>query len=116
MTAIDENTSDGFHTFKELYQHRQALTMALFRALLNDSGAGLAWRSLLHHDGEVPFGGGWFIVGVELKGYGTITYHYEDKYWSDFNIPGVLTLERAPEWDGADADEVVMRLAKWSLR
>jgi len=26
---IDENTSDGYHTFKELYEHRMALTSTL---------------------------------------------------------------------------------------
>ena len=29
--AIDENTSDGYHTFKELYEFRKAYNVALFK-------------------------------------------------------------------------------------
>lgn len=116
MTKINSSsTSDGFHTFDELYAHRQALTMALFRALDGRRSGVSPWRSRLHHDGEVPFGGGWFIVGVDLPGYGQITYHYPEDRWHDFDIPGVLTFDQAPRWDGADANEVVMRLAGWAL-
>ena len=39
VSDVNGSTSDGFHTFDELYAHRMTLTMALFRAL---NGSGLA--------------------------------------------------------------------------
>lgn len=56
----------------------------------------LAWKSHKHSDGEAPFGGGWFIVGVDTPK-GPYTYHYEDKDWDLFHCKEVAT---APEWDG----------------
>ena len=52
--------SDGFHTFNSLYHQR----LILFAALVNTFPT-LAWKSHKHSDGEAPFGGGWFIVGVD---------------------------------------------------
>ena len=113
MTEINGQTSDGFHTFDELYAHRLALTLALFRA----AGWLYPWRSRLHHDGEAPFGGGWFVVGVTLPGTGQITYHYPDKAWSLFdNILGVRTLDRAEWYDGHTSADVVERLTEWATR
>lgn len=83
--------SDGFHTFNSLYHQR----LILFATLIN-TFPHLAWKSHKHHDGEVPFGGGWFIVGIKTPK-GQYTYHYEDKDWDLFHCPEVDT---APEWDG----------------
>lgn len=61
----------------------------------------LAWKSHKHFNGEVPFGGGWFIVGIETPK-GQYTYHYEEKDWDLFRCKEVPT---APQWDGhTDAD------------
>ena len=83
--------SDGFHTFNSLYHQR----LILFAALVNTFPT-LAWKSHKHSDGEAPFGGGWFIVGVDTPK-GPYTYHYEDKDWDLFHCKEVAT---APEWDG----------------
>ena len=83
--------SDGFHTFNSLYHQR----LILFAALVNTFPT-LAWKSHKHSDGEAPFGGGWFIVGVDTPK-GPYTYHYEDKDWGLFHCKEVDT---APEWDG----------------
>ena len=83
--------SDGFHTFNSLYHQR----LILFAALVNTFPS-LAWKSRKHSDGEVPFGGGWFIVGVDTPK-GPYTYHYEDKDWDLFHC---REIETAPEWDG----------------
>ena len=83
--------SDGFHTFNSLYHQR----LILFAALVNTFPS-LAWKSRKHSDGEVPFGGGWFIVGVDTPK-GPYTYHYEDKDWDLFRC---REIETAPEWDG----------------
>ena len=92
--------SDGFHTFNSLYHQR----LILFATLVN-AFPHLAWKSRKHSDGEVPFGGGWFIVGINTPA-GQYTYHYEDKDWDIFHCPEV---ETAPEWDG-HTDKDVERL------
>lgn len=88
--------SDGYHTFNSLYRQR----LILFAALVNTFPT-LAWKSRKHFDGEVPFGWGWFIVGIETPK-GQYTYHYEEKDWDLFHCKEVPT---APQWDGhTDAD------------
>jgi hypothetical protein len=102
--AAPEDTSDGFHTFAELYDHRRALTAVLAALAAPKS----SWRSKQHHpDGDPMFEGGWFIVGIELDT-GTISYHYELKYWDDF--AAVPVLEHAPLWDGHTPADVIDRL------
>lgn len=98
--APTEDTSDGYHTFGELYAHRRALTVALARVYPS-------WRSREHHEGGDPMFPGYFIVGVDLPS-GMITYHYKIKYWDEFE--GLTVLDHAPEWDGASADECLVRL------
>ena len=104
--AIDGNTSDGYHTFNELYEFRKAYNAALF----NEWSAGgkcsvhKSWR---HHDGELCFGGGWFIVVAVLPN-GQISNHYEAKDWDLFNIPE--TECALFEFDGHTSTDVVTRL------
>ena len=69
----------------------------------------LSWKSKLHHDGKVPFGGGWFIVGIDTPK-GQYTYHYELKDWDLFKCK---ELDKAPEWDG-HTDQDVERLLSLS--
>ena len=87
---IDGDTSDGYHTFNELYEHRTALFATICRLLPERS-----WKSCFHADGTMfP---GMFIAGIETpKGY--YSYHCEMKYWAMFDQVPELT--RAPEWDG----------------
>lgn len=92
--------SDGFHTFNSLYHQR----LILFATLVN-AFPHLAWKSHKHHDGEAPFGGGWFIVGISTPE-GQYAYHYENKDWDIFHCQLV---ETAPEWDG-HTDKDVERL------
>lgn len=92
--------SDGFHTFDSLYRQR----LILFAALVNTFPT-LSWKSRRHSDGARPFGGGWFIVGIDTPK-GQYTYHYEDKDWELFHCKERKT---APEWDG-HTDEDVERL------
>jgi hypothetical protein len=110
----DEELSDGYHTFGELYDHRRALTAALAAcaALVpspgNPTHKPAAWRSKAHHPDDSPmFEGGYFIVGIELDT-GTITYHYKLTHWDDF--AAVPELEHANKWDGATPGDTVTRL------
>jgi hypothetical protein len=104
--AIDGNTSDGFHTFNELYEFRKAYNAALF----NEWAAGgkcsvhKSWR---HHDGELCFGGGWFIVVAVLPS-GQISNHYEAKDWDLFAVPEAESA--LFEFDGHSGFDVVARL------
>lgn len=98
---ITGETSDGYHTFNELYHHRAVL----FSVVVRDHRE-LAWKSKLHHDGTMY--DGMFIVGIETP-QGQATYHYAiDPYWEMFDCK---ELERAPEWDGHSPDEAIRRIA-----
>ena len=98
-------TSDGYHTFNELYEHR----MMLFVCFCNLHP--MSWKSKLHHDGTM-FEGDWFIAGADLGGPGNmITYHLNGKYW---DLMKVRHLVRAPEWDGHTSNDVLVRLEHWT--
>lgn len=116
LRRVDDDTSDGFHTFGELYRHRMLLTAALFRSWYHEAGE-IGWggmgttvhKSRRHSDGEVPFGGGWFIVVAQLPT-GQISYHYPDEHWDLFQIP---EREQAADYDGHTADQAADRLQEW---
>lgn len=98
---VTGDTSDGYHTFNELYHHRAVL----FSVIVRDH-ADLAWKSRAHHDGTMY--DGMFIVGIETP-QGQATYHYDiDPYWDMFECK---ELDRAPEWDGHTPDEAIARIA-----
>lgn len=94
--------SDGFHTFNQLYYQR----MMLFATIVKQN-RDRAWKSLRHEDGELCFGGGWFIVGIDTPE-GSYTYHYEDNYYSLFDC---VELERAKHWDGHTEKDVTRLLS-----
>ena len=112
-----EELSDGYHTFKELYDYRMLYNAAFFNSLaFYDNWADGCWhveydvhKSKRHSDGEECFGGGWFIVMAELPT-GQISNHYEMKYWDLFKIP---EKERANVWDGHTPQEAAERLRKY---
>ena len=97
--------SDGYHTHNELYEYR----------LLYHAHAARGWvaagvpvvRSRRHHDGEEPFGGGWFIVVAELPT-GQISNHYRLADWALFD--GVPEVPLAPVWDRHTPTEAAERL------
>ena len=98
--------SDGYHTFNGLYYQRMVLFAALVKAHKDK-----AWKSLRHEDGELCFGGGWFIVGIDTP-QGSYTYHYEDKDWNLFDC---IELPVAKHWDG-HTEEDVTRLLSLDVR
>lgn len=91
----NEKTSDGSHTFEELYYHR----MMLFAVICNQNKS-RAWKSKLHDDGTMY--DNYFIVGI-LTSEGQYSYHYHIKYWDLFEV---ATLKHAPLWDGHKPDDV----------
>lgn len=103
VIAINGDTSDGYHTFNELYHHRAVLFSVIVKAFPDK-----AWKSKkMHHDGTMY--DGMFIVGIETPS-GQATYHYEiDPYWNMFECQ---ELERAPKWDGHTPQEAIDRIGK----
>lgn len=102
VVEINGDTSDGYHTFNELYHHRAVLFSVIVKAFPDK-----AWKSKMHHDGTMY--DGMFIVGIETPS-GQATYHYDiEPYWNMFECP---ELERAPEWDGHSPQEAIDRIGK----
>lgn len=96
-SPVGGETSDGYHTFNELYEHRHAL----FAVACSFLGG---WKSKLHDDGTMfP---GWFIAGLTTSE-GVATYHLPIRLWGWF--PG-RELDKAPKWDGHTPADVVDRL------
>lgn len=101
----DGTTSDGFHTFDELYAHRTALFAALTRTHPQH-----AWRSRNHHEGGDAMFPGYFIAGMMLPA-GQVSYHVRAEAWDLFD--GVPELDRAPLWDGHTPGDVIERINGW---
>ena len=126
--------SDGYHTYDELYEFRKMYNAVLFNEwainyyeILKDYedidvktldpeiqnflniikpkyNVHKSWR---HHDGELCFGGGWFIVSAMLPT-GLISNHYKAEDWDLFQVPEV---EKALyEFDGHTPQDVLIRL------
>ncbi len=102
---VTENTSDGYHTFKELYEFRKVFNAVLFNEWASQ-GKYSVHKSIRHGDGELAFGGGWFIVMATLPT-GQISNHYEMK---DFELFQCEEREKADEWDGHTAQDVLASL------
>ena len=115
--------SDGYHTYDELYEFRKMYNAVLFNEWANKNDEPInyekeGWKnppkynvhkSWKHHDGELCFGGGWFIVSAMLPT-GLISNHYKAEDWDLFKIPEV---EKALyEFDGHTSEDVLNRLKK----
>ena len=99
---VTGDTSDGYHTFNELYHHRAVLFSVIVKAF-----PGIAWKAKHHHDGTMY--DGMFIVGIETPD-GQATYHYDiEPYWDMFECKEI---EYAPEWDGHTPAQAIDRIGK----
>ena len=106
---ITGSTSDGYHTFDELYEHRIVLYLALCRQLVYQGVKQLRpWRSLLHSD-DTKYES-WFILGIGKEPGEQITYHLPMHYWGDTFF--AETLDRAPEFDGHTSADVLERIGR----
>ena len=107
QSTITEDTSDGYHTFKTLYEIRKAYNVALF----NEWALSVKYnvhKSRKHFDGKYPFDkDNWFIVCAELPS-GQISNHYTMDNWDLFKIP---EYEKALHpFDGHTTNDVIDRL------
>lgn len=118
--------SDGYHTFDELYEFRKLYNAVLFNTWANpkplvEDGVN-EWfdgyadedfvmydvhKSWKHHDGELCFGGGWFIV-VAVLPTGQISNHYKAEDWDLFKIPETECAKYP--FDGHTGQDVIERL------
>lgn len=96
--------SDGFHSFKELYDHRIALFIALCNymdGVQQDTGKErTTWKSKKNSDGSEW--DGWFVMGI---GHG-ITYHLPISEWRNSYSPEI----EKGLWDGHGSQDVLKRL------
>jgi len=112
--------SDGYHSFDDLYMFRMLYNAALFNTWAMDitypdgtvtegQNRYNVHKSERHHDGELCFGGGWFIV-VAVLPTGQISNHYKMDYWDYFNIP--VAKKALFPFDGHTPEDVMERLTK----
>lgn len=97
---VSGSTSDGYHTFDELYAHRHHL----FAVILNDH-ANLAFKTHKTQDGRSL--DGWFIAGLYTP-FGQITYHMPDEWWD--RLPTLRVVEQNADYDGHTSNDVLERL------
>lgn len=103
---ITGETSDGYHTFNELYHYRMLYNALLFNEWAAQ-GKHDVHKSYFHSDGSQM--GGWFVVYATLPT-GQISNHYADDYWDLFRVP---ERERGVEWDGHTPQQAVERMEAW---
>lgn len=119
-TKPNGKTSDGYHTFGELYDHRIGLWIMLCKYVkeVYDLGnpseekqsRGPVWRSKCHSDGTAL--NGWFLLGINETPGKQMTYHLPltREMWKRTEF--ARTLELAPEFDGHTSADVLDRISK----
>jgi len=111
-TKITGETSDGYHTFNELYEHRITLWIALCRYFIQgklSTDSRNVWMSKLHSDGT-SFDG-WFIMGIGKEKGNQITYHLPMERWNECKRTAQV-VENAPEFDGHTPEDVLKRISE----
>lgn len=103
-----EDISDGYHTFAELYDYRRAYNAMLVNEYAKQ-GLYNVHKSWKHNDGQKCFGGGWFVVQMDLPT-GQISNHYEAKHWNEFQCE---EREVSDAWDGHTPQEALERMIKF---
>lgn len=106
MSEITGETSDGYHTFNELYEHRHALFALLLSIAADNPKSQRSWKTWRNQDGEVWEG--WFIAGMNTE-YGQISYHLPAQWWKLLDIPEI---ERNADYDGHTSADVLQRLRR----
>jgi hypothetical protein len=90
-----DDISDGYHTFDELYEHRNLLFINMCLMVPEQC----SWRS----DYE-----GWFVLYCKLPHSYQISYHIQEKYLPLIRNK-IVKCEVNP-WDGHTSEDVLQRL------
>ena len=104
-----DNPRDEYHTMDELYHYRM-LYNAMCANILASHGGDVhkSWR---HADGELCFGGGWFIVTMQLPT-GQVSNHYKAAHWDAFRVH---ERENAAAWDGHTPEVAAERMERCAM-
>jgi len=101
--------SDGYHTFDEIYRHRNLLFAALLNSIDNTNYT-QCWKSKKTNDGKEEQG--WFLAGIILPNDEQISYHLPVYLWDIINSK--CERDFAPAWDGHTSDNVLDRLEQYN--
>lgn len=93
---VNNDISDGYHTFNELYDHRCLLFINLCLMQPNKC----AYKTDEHF-------GDWFCLYLELPK-GQISYHIPSKFQN--LVSGKIKNDQNYVWDGHTSNDVLMRL------
>ena len=109
---ITSKTSNNYHTFNKLYNHKIALFILLCNFIYEGygkpkgaEGIMIPWKSKKHSDGTNW--DGWFVAGIGFEKGHQITYHLPVDKWDQLKVQ---ELKKAPEWDGHTSKDVINRL------
>lgn len=105
QAIITGDTSDGYHTFNELYEHRHALFALLLEGMDEVYLPATVWKTWRNKEGEIW--DGWFIAGMNTK-HGQVSYHLPAEWWD--RLPNVPEIEQNADYDGHSANDVLERL------
>lgn len=100
--------SDGYHSFCDLYDHRNYLFILLCRMFKDN--AGVIWRTRKDKNGK--FQKDWFILGLEYISpdetkINQITYHLPMTLWKKCRF--AMTIEKSL-WDGHTSADIIKLL------
>lgn len=112
--TVSGSTSDGYHTFDELYAHRIRLwitvcSLVAGHPLYCADDKDLVWMSAKHSDDSVI--DGWFVLGIGVEAGKQITYHLPNSYWAECAAFAVIR-QAAPEFDGHTSSDVLKRMKR----
>lgn len=108
-----KDISDWYHTFRELYQHRIHLFIALCKMFMNleeSKNVSHVFKSRIHNDWLNVWDEWWmFIVQLDVWwDVWQISYHLPNEYWDKCDF--IPYLPKANEWDWHTSDDVLERL------
>lgn len=105
----EQHPRDEYHTMEELYEYRMLYNALAFNAWAHEGKYDVvkSWR---HSDGELCFGGGWFVVAAVLPT-GLISNHYRAEHWDLFR----LNEGTPPPYDGHTPEEAARRMRRMLL-
>lgn len=99
---VRPDTTDGHHSFRELYAHRYALFLLLLHWAPKEAQP---WWSRKHHLAGPEMYTGQVVAGMELPN-GPITYHLPERYIPHLLASGAIELPNAPQWNGHTSSDV----------
>ena len=100
-----QEVSDGCHTFKELYQQRSLLLIALMKSYPR-----MSWRSF--RDDQGNWNEKTFLAGMKLPT-GDVSFHLGEEFW--YMLQGIETRKKSPPFDGHTASDALDRIESWIL-